>query len=72
MKKKEESVCLTTTQMEHIIDAARDEPKSCPKAKAWVNKFRPKKDDVHPIIKIVDSKLERKVKGILRDFQRWF
>lgn len=72
MKKKEESVCLSKIQMEHIIDAAREEPKACPKAKAWVSKFRPKKEEVHPLIKIADSKLEKKVKSILRDFQRWF
>jgi hypothetical protein len=69
--KKEKKVCLSETQMEHIIDAARDEPKACPTAKAWVDKFRPKKDD-HFLVKIADKHLEKKVKKVLRDFQRWF
>lgn len=72
MAKKEKTVCLTDAQMEHIIDAARDEPKACPKAKAWVNKFRPAREEPSPIVKTIDRKLERKVKDILRDFQRWF
>ena len=71
MNRKEKSVCLTETQMEHIIDAAREEPKACPKAKAWVNRFRPKKEE-NVILKSIDRKLEKKVKDILRDFQRWF
>ena len=69
--KKEESVCLSKTQMEHIIDAAREEPKACPKAKAWLNSFRPKKEE-NLLLKTIDKKLENKVKDILRDFQRWF
>ena len=72
MARKEKSVCLTDTQMEHIIDAARDEPKACPKAKAWVNKFRPPRDEPSPIVKTLDKQLEKKVKNIIRDIQRWF
>jgi hypothetical protein len=71
MARKEKNVCLTDTQMEHIIDAARDEPKACPKAKAWVNKFRPAKED-SVVLKTLDKKIDRKVKKILNDFQRWF
>jgi hypothetical protein len=72
MNKKEKSVCLSETQMEHIIDAARDEPKACPKAKAWVNKFRPARKEGNIILENIDRKLEKKAKAILRDFQRWF
>lgn len=71
MARKEKSVCLTDTQMEHIIDAARDEPKACPKAKAWVSNFRPAKEE-SVVLKNLDKKIDRKLKKILNDFQRWF
>lgn len=70
-KDTEKKVCLTTIQMENIIDAARDEPNVCPKAKAWVNNFRPKKEE-NPIFRIIDKKIDQKAKAMLRKFQRWF
>lgn len=70
-KDPEKKVCLTNVQMENIIDAARDEPKACPKAKAWVNNFRPRKDE-NPILQAIDKKLEKQAKDMLRKFQRWF
>lgn len=71
MATRKKTVCLTDTQMEHIIDAARDEPKACPKAKAWVDKFRPAKQE-NPVLRNIDRSIDRKVKKLLRDFQRWF
>lgn len=65
-------VCLTETQMEHIIDAARDEPGACPTAKDFVEKFRPSKGGSHFLLKAVDKHLEKRVKKIFHDFQRWF
>ncbi len=70
-KDPEKKVCLTTGQMENIIDAARDEPKACPKAKAWVNNFRPKKDE-NPVLRAIDKKIDQEAKAMLRKFQRWF
>lgn len=70
-KNDEKKVCLTNVQMENIIDAARDEPKACPKAKAWVNNFRPVKDE-NPVLRIIDKKIDQKTKSMLRKFQRWF
>ncbi|MBP2029747.1 hypothetical protein J2755_000667 [Methanohalophilus levihalophilus] len=68
---KKEKVCLTETQMEHIIDAARNEPGACPKAKDFVESFRPTKES-NIVLQAVDRHLEKKAKKLIRDFQRWF
>jgi len=71
-KKPDETVCVTGTQMEHIIDAAREEKGSCPKAKSFVNSFRPKKTDSSPLLVAVDKKIDRQLSKWYREFQRWF
>jgi hypothetical protein len=47
-KEKEESVCLTRIQLEHIVDAARDEPGTCPKARDFVLKLKKGSKKVGP------------------------
>jgi hypothetical protein len=68
---KKEKVCLDKGQMENIIDAAREEPGSCPTAITWLEGFRPKKDD-HMLIKILDKQFNRKAQSVIRKFKRLF
>ncbi len=70
-KKPQESVCVTETQMEHIIDAAREEKGACPKAKAFVNAFKPKKESLESV-DFLEKKITKKVDKFLSDVQRWF
>ena len=70
-KKPEESVCVTETQMRHIIDAAREEKGACPKAKAFVNSFKPKKKSIESV-DFLEKKISQKVDNFLNELQRWF
>jgi len=64
-------VCLSEPQMEHIIDAVREDPDACPTAIDWVDKFRPKQNS-NPVLKSVDRYLDKRVQKIIRNFNRWF
>ncbi len=78
-RKDEESVCLTKVQIEHIVDAARDEPGACPKAKEFVNDLRPRKkkqiqkqkqeESDSPALDFVGKILSRKVSGKIRNIK---
>lgn len=68
---KKEKVCLTNTQMEHIIDAAREKPGACPTAKKWLDNFRPEKND-NILLQKLDQYADKKVQRFIRDFKRWF
>ncbi len=76
-KKKEETVCLTKVQIEHIVDAARDEPGACPKAIEFVNDLRPKKkkqkqkqeESDSSALDFVGKLISRKVSGKVRNIK---
>ena len=70
-KKPEENVCLSETQMEHIIDAAREEKGACPKATAFVKSFRPKEKGLESV-GFLEKKISKKVDDFLGELQRWF
>jgi len=72
-KKPEETVCLTGTQMEHIIDAARGKKGACPKAKQFVNSFRPEvKKEGLETINFLEKKLDQTLDRVLKEFSSWF
>ena len=69
--KDEEKVCLTGTQVDNIIDAARNEKGACQTALEFVNARRPKKDS-NIIFQAIDRKVEKRVKKLIHDFNRLF
>ena len=70
-KKPQESVCVTETQMENIIDAAREEKGACPKAKDFVNAFKPKRAGLESV-DFVEKQITKKIGNFLDELQRYF
>jgi len=71
-KKTEETVCVTGMQMEHIIDAARGKKGSCPKARRFVNSFRPVKKEALESVSFLEKKLQQRIDKTLREISKWF
>lgn len=70
-QKPEETVCVTETQMENIIDAAREEKGACPKAKDFVNAFKPKRAGLE-FVDFVEKQISKKIGNFLNELQRYF